>query len=58
LDFARAQWSPSGFTLDVFEWNARAIRAYERAGFVRGDVHLRRFPDGNEKEFLRMTRPA
>ena len=58
LDFAREHWAPATFWLDVYEWNLRAIRAYERAGFVRGDVYLRRFDDGNEKEFLRMTRPA
>ena len=58
LDFARERWAPATFWLDVYEWNVRAIRAYERAGFVRGDVYLRRFDDGNEKEFLRMTRPA
>ena len=58
LDFARERWAPATFWLDVYEWNVRAIRAYERAGFVRGDVHLRRFDDGNEKEFLRMTCPA
>jgi ribosomal-protein-alanine N-acetyltransferase len=58
LDFARERWSPATFALDVYEWNERAIRAYERAGFVRGEVYRRRFPGGNEKEFLRMTRPA
>ncbi len=58
LAFARERWAPARFVLDVFEWNERAIRAYERAGFVRGEVYLRRFPDGIEKEFLRMSRPA
>ncbi len=55
LAFARDRWSPMTFALDVYEWNERAIRAYEGAGFARGEVYLRRFPDGNEKEFLRMT---
>jgi ribosomal-protein-alanine N-acetyltransferase len=58
LAVARERWSPATFSLDVYEWNERAIRAYERAGFARGEVYRRRFPDGNEKDFLRMTRPA
>ncbi|MGZ8595608.1 MAG: hypothetical protein ACXWYJ_08105 [Actinomycetota bacterium] len=36
-----------------------SIRARSwHAGFVRGEVYVRRFADGIEKEFLRMTRPA
>lgn len=58
MDFARERWRPARFALDVFPWNERAIRAYERAGFVRGDVYIRRFPSGVEREFLRMTCPA
>ena len=56
--FARARWSPTIFTLDVFPWNARAIKAYERAGFAQGDVYTRRCDDGAERRFLRMSRPA
>jgi ribosomal-protein-alanine N-acetyltransferase len=58
LAFARERWSPARFALDVSPWNERAIRAYERAGFVRGEVYVRRFEQGDEKEFLRMARPA
>jgi ribosomal-protein-alanine N-acetyltransferase len=58
LGFARERWAPERFALDVYPWNERAIRAYERAGFVRGDTYVRRFDDGIEKEFLRMSRPA
>ena len=58
LDFARNRWSPTAFALDVFPWNERAIRAYEHAGFVRGEVYVRTFPNGVERTFLRMTRPA
>ena len=58
MEFARERWHLSRFALDVFPWNERAIRAYERAGFARGDVYIRRFPGGGEREFLRMTRPA
>ena len=56
--FARARWSPKIFTLDVFPWNARAIKAYERAGFAQGDVYTRRFDGGAERRFLRTSRPA
>jgi [ribosomal protein S18]-alanine N-acetyltransferase len=56
--FARERWHPSTFALDVFPWNERAIRAYERAGFERGEVYVRTFPDGNEVTFLRMSRPS
>jgi ribosomal-protein-alanine N-acetyltransferase len=58
MAFARERWHPRTFALDVLPWNERAIRAYERAGFARGEVYLRTFPDGNEVTFLRMTRPA
>ncbi|MDH4112733.1 MAG: GNAT family N-acetyltransferase [Actinomycetota bacterium] len=58
LAFARSRWAPESFALDVFPWNERAIRCYERAGFVRGEVYVRRFDDGNEVRFLRMARPA
>ena len=58
LEFSRERWRPSTFALDVFPWNERAIRCYERAGFERGEVYVRTFPDGNEVTFLRMARPA
>jgi [ribosomal protein S18]-alanine N-acetyltransferase len=58
LAFARDRWAPTRFALDVYPWNERAIRAYEHVGFVRGERYVRRFDDGAEREFLRMTRPA
>ena len=58
LEFSHERWSPRAFALDVFPWNERAIRCYERAGFERGEVYDRRFEDGNEVTFLRMMRPA
>jgi [ribosomal protein S18]-alanine N-acetyltransferase len=58
LGFARDRWRPRTFALDVFPWNERAIRCYERAGFGRGEIYVRRFPDGNEVTFLRMSRGA
>jgi len=35
LACARARFAPRGFRLFVLDWNARAIRVYERAGFAR-----------------------
>ena len=58
LAFACERWSPSTFTLDVFPWNQRAIKAYEHAGFERGEVYVRRFDGGIERRFLRMSRLA
>jgi ribosomal-protein-alanine N-acetyltransferase len=58
LAFSRERWAPRWFGLDVFPWNERAIRTYERAGFTRGEVYIRRFEGGNEVTFLRMSRPA
>lgn len=58
LEFSRKRWSPRTFALDVFPWNERAIRTYERAGFERGEVYDRTFEDGNQVTFLRMMRGA
>jgi len=58
MAFARDRWVPRSFGLDVFPWNERAIRSYERAGFSRGEVYVRRFDGGNEVTFLRMGRRA
>ena len=56
VGFIRDRWAPDAITLDVFPWNERAIRAYERAGFVRGVEYERTFKDGATRKFLRMTR--
>ncbi len=55
LAYARDQWAPTGFRLYVYAWNTRAIRVYERAGFV--SVGETRVPakDG-ERVFIEMTR--
>ncbi len=38
LDFAREQFTPEAFRLFVLTWNHRAIRVYERAGFLPQQV--------------------
>jgi ribosomal-protein-alanine N-acetyltransferase len=58
LAFARARWAPARFALDVLPWNERAMRAYERAGFVRGERYVRRIGSGTEREFVRMDRAS
>jgi ribosomal-protein-alanine N-acetyltransferase len=57
LDFARGRYAPQRFRLDVAEFNERAVKVYERAGFVR----TRSFPqetNGGTYPFLEMERPA
>lgn len=55
LDYARGRYAPTGFRLYVYAWNARAIRVYERAGFVA--VGETRVPaNDGERVFIEMTR--
>ena len=57
LEFARGRYEPMRFRLSVAEFNGRAIKVYERAGFVR----TRSFPqetNGGTYPFLEMERPA
>lgn len=55
LDYARDHYHPSLFRLYVFEWNQRAIRVYQRAGFVAVGHTSFTAPEG-ERVFIEMTR--
>jgi [ribosomal protein S18]-alanine N-acetyltransferase len=57
LEFARERFSPERFTLSVTTFNERAIRVYERAGFVRGTVYTHH-TNGADWPFLAMAREA
>lgn len=57
LEFAREEFEPETFWLDVATWNARARKVYERAGFMPGHVWTHTSGQG-PVEFLRMSRPA
>lgn len=55
LAYARDHYHPSLFRLYVLEWNQRAIRVYERAGFVAVGQTSLTAPEG-ERVFIEMTR--
>ena len=57
MDFARARYAPTRFTLDVATFNERARRVYERAGFHPAGTFTRLTRDVL-REFLAMNRPA
>ena len=57
LEFARGRYAPARFRLAVAASNWRAIRVYERAGFIRSESFTH-WTNGGEHAFLRMERPA
>ena len=57
LAFGRQRYKPAVFRLTVATFNRRAIRVYERAGFVAGGCFMQH-TRGGLTEFLEMTRPA
>lgn len=57
LQFAREEYAPTTFRLEVASFNKRAIRVYEHAGFQCGRSY--RSKAGTEDvEFVAMSRPA
>jgi RimJ/RimL family protein N-acetyltransferase len=54
LEFGRARYRPAVVRLYVAAFNARAIRVYERAGFVETGRHVRRFERWGDVEFVNM----
>lgn len=57
LDFARQQFAPRAFRLYVMTFNQRAIRVYEKAGFLHVRVYTQHNIHGMH-EFLVMGREA
>ena len=58
LDFARETFQPRHFRLVVLTFNKRAIRVYERAGFVRTRVFTQQNPLYGARDFAEMRREA
>jgi RimJ/RimL family protein N-acetyltransferase len=57
LEFAEACFGRRRIVLDVAEFNARAIRVYERAGFRRTGRKLRFFEGWGDVPFVDMDVP-
>ncbi len=57
LEFARQRYCPCTFRLRVAQFNQRAIRVYEKAGFTRGKAY-QQATNGSVYEFICMDRPA
>jgi len=55
LDFARGRFNPTRVLLHVAEFNERARRVYERAGFRVVSSHMRTFERFGEVPFLTMA---
>ena len=58
IAFAEQRFGQKRLVLDVAEFNERAIRVYERAGFRRIGSHLRSFGGRGDVPFVDMERPA
>jgi ribosomal-protein-alanine N-acetyltransferase len=58
IAFAEERFGRKRTVLDVAEFNERAIRVYERAGFRRAGSKIRSFERWGEVPFVDMERPA
>ena len=54
LEFGRARFAPRQIVLNVAAFNERAIRVYERVGFVETGRHIRTFERFGDVEFVEM----
>jgi len=57
LEYAKLEFTPSTFRLNVATFNQRAIRVYEKVGFKPDGVFMHE-TNGGQYEFLRMVRAA
>jgi [ribosomal protein S18]-alanine N-acetyltransferase len=54
IAFGRTHFGAERIILNVADFNARAIKVYERAGFRRTGDHLRKFPRWGPVRFVEM----
>jgi len=57
MDYAQELFHPQTYKLEVATFNKRAIKVYERAGFVRKRTYMKQTEHGRVEHF-EMTRPA
>jgi RimJ/RimL family protein N-acetyltransferase len=60
LEYGRDRFGPEQIVLAVAAFNERAVKVYERAGFVRTGKHVRNLTDMGfgEVEFIDMAEPC